>query len=228
MQQEIPAYHHQDDIRELLQFSLGQDNYRIDSIDSGNAAWKKLKNTGYDLVLLDWMLPDTSGIELLQRIRRDEQLKELRVIMLTARSDESDRVRGLDNGADDYVVKPFLLNELRARIRTRLRPHEHGTFNTLSVGGVVMNQESHRTRIGENTIDLGPTEFRLLKHFMSKPDRVFSRSQLLDAVWGTNVYIEERTVDVHIRRLRKTLEPYKKANLIQTIRGSGYRFSDRY
>lgn len=217
----------EDDIREMLQFSLVQDNYLIDTIDNGQSAWQKLKSNDYELVLLDWMLPDISGIELLERIRRDERTKGLQVIMLTARSDESDRVRGLESGADDYVVKPFSLNELRARLRTRLRHREIDNTQTVCVDGVELNRESHRTSIDGKSVNLGPTEFRLLNHFMSAPERVFTRSQLLDAVWGTNVYIEERTVDVHIRRLRKTLEPHDKAHMIQTVRGTGYRFSAR-
>lgn len=217
----------EDDIREMLQFSLVQDNYLIDTIDNGQSAWQKLKSNDYELVLLDWMLPDISGIELLERIRRDERTKGLQVVMLTARSDESDRVRGLESGADDYVVKPFSLNELRARLRTRLRHREIDNTQTVCVDGVELNRESHRTSIDGKSVNLGPTEFRLLNHFMSAPERVFTRSQLLDAVWGTNVYIEERTVDVHIRRLRKTLEPHDKAHMIQTVRGTGYRFSAR-
>jgi two-component system phosphate regulon response regulator PhoB len=184
-------------------------------------------NNAYDLILLDWMLPDITGIELLQRIRNEERLKDIRVIMLTARSEESDRIRGLETGADDYVVKPFSLNELRARIRSRLRYREESSRDMLCTDGVVLNQASYRTSIDGRHVELSPTEFRLLRHFMRTPDRVFSRTQLLDAVWGTNVYIDERTVDVHIRRLRKALEPYERAHLVQTVRGTGYRFSSR-
>ncbi|MGD2055626.1 MAG: phosphate regulon transcriptional regulator PhoB [Gammaproteobacteria bacterium] len=217
----------EEDIREMLSFSLRTHNFSIQVAVDGRSAWQELMNNAYDLILLDWMLPDITGIELLQRIRNEERLKDIRVIMLTARSEESDRIRGLETGADDYVVKPFSLNELRARIRSRLRYREESSRDMLCTDGVVLNQASYRTSIDGRHVELSPTEFRLLRHFMRTPDRVFSRTQLLDAVWGTNVYIDERTVDVHIRRLRKALEPYERAHLVQTVRGTGYRFSSR-
>jgi len=213
------------DISSLLLYTL--DNAHFDTIAAPDCktAWEILLGKPPDLVLLDWMLPDMSGIELLQRIRREAALENVPVIMLTARGEESDRVRGLETGADDYIVKPFSPRELCARINNRLRITSNSNAETLSINGVVLDQVSYRTSINGNPIELGPTEFRLLRHFMSNTERVFTRSQLLDRVWGTNVYIEERTVDVHIRRLRKALEPYHKADLIQTVRGAGYRFS---
>jgi len=213
------------DISSLLLYTL--DNARFDTMAAPDCktAWEFLLDNPPDLVLLDWMLPDMSGIELLHRIRREPTLETVPVIMLTARSEESDRVRGLETGADDYIVKPFSPRELCARIRNRLRITSNSNAETLSVSGLVLDQVSYRTSVNGNPIELGPTEFRLLRHFMSNTERVFTRSQLLDRVWGTNVYIEERTVDVHIRRLRKALEPFHKSDLIQTVRGAGYRFS---
>jgi len=217
----------EEDIRELLCFSLRSNNCSIHTAGDGRSALQELMNGEYDLVLLDWMLPDITGIELLQRIRGDKRLKDIRVIMLTARSEESDRIRGLESGADDYVVKPFSLNELQARIRSRLRYRGESHRDILCTDGVVLDQASYRTTIDGQHVDLSPTEFKLLRHFMRTPDRVYSRTQLLDAVWGTNVYIDERTVDVHIRRLRKALEPFARSHLVQTVRGTGYRFSSR-
>jgi len=213
------------DISSLLQYTL--DNAHFDTVAAPDCrtAWEILLGNPPELVLLDWMLPDMSGIELLQRIRREPALEKVPVIMLTARSEESDRVRGLETGADDYIVKPFSPRELCARIKNRLRITSDSNADTLSINGLVLDQLSYRTSVHGKPVALGPTEFRLLRHFMNNTERVFTRSQLLDRVWGTNVYIEERTVDVHIRRLRKALEPYNKSDLIQTVRGAGYRFS---
>jgi two-component system phosphate regulon response regulator PhoB len=213
------------DISSLLLYTL--DNAHFDTIAAPDCktAWEILLDNPPELVLLDWMLPDMSGIELLRRIRQEPTLENVPVIMLTARGEESDRVHGLETGADDYIVKPFSPRELCARIKNRLRISSNSNADILSINGVVLDQVSYRTSVNGNPIELGPTEFRLLRHFMNNTERVFTRSQLLDRVWGTNVYIEERTVDVHIRRLRKVLEPYHKSNLIQTVRGAGYRFS---
>ncbi len=213
------------DISSLLLYTLDNAHFATIAAPDCKTAWEILLEKPPELVLLDWMLPDMSGIELLQRIRREPALERVPVIMLTARSEESDRVRGLETGADDYIVKPFSPRELCARIRNRLRIAGNSNADTLSINGLVLDQVSYRTSIDGNPLDLGPTEFRLLRHFMNHTERVFTRSQLLDRVWGTNVYIEERTVDVHIRRLRKALEPYQKSDLIQTVRGAGYRFS---
>jgi len=215
------------DISSLLLHTLGNAGFSSVAAPDCRSAWEILERTPPDLVLLDWMLPDMSGIELLGRIRRQATLAAVPVIMLTARGEESDRVRGLETGADDYIVKPFSPRELCARINSRLRIAGNHKTGTLSTAGLTLDQISHRTSADGQPIALGPTEFRLLRHFMSHVERVFSRSQLLDQVWGTNVYIEERTVDVHIRRLRKALEPHHKDSLIQTVRGAGYRFSAR-
>jgi two-component system phosphate regulon response regulator PhoB len=213
------------DISSLLLYTLDNAQFNTLAAPDCKTAWEILSGNPPELVLLDWMLPDMSGIELLQRIRREPALVNVPVIMHTARSEEPDRVRGLETGADDYIVKPFSPRELCARIRNRLRISSNSKADTLSINGLVLDQVSYRTSVNGNPVDLGPTEFRLLRHFMNHTERVFTRSQLLDRVWGTNVYIEERTVDVHIRRLRKALEPYQKSDLIQTVRGAGYRFS---
>jgi two-component system phosphate regulon response regulator PhoB len=215
------------DISAMLEYTLSNPDCGVIAAADCQSALRELAGAVPNLVLLDWMLPDMSGIELLRRIRREPRLKEIPVIMLTARGEEADRVRGLECGADDYVVKPFSVRELKARINTHLRKQVSERASTFSVDGLVLDQESYRTTVEGQPMELGPTEFRLLRHFMSHRDRVFTRSQLLDAVWGTNVYIEERTVDVHIRRLRKALEPFGKEHLIQTVRGAGYRFSTR-
>ena len=215
------------DISAMLEYALSNADWQVIAVSDCQGALQELAGTAPNLVLLDWMLPDMSGIELLRRIRREPRLREIPVIMLTARGEEGDRVRGLESGADDYVVKPFSLRELKARINTHLRKQVSARATTFSISGLVLDQESYRTTVNGEPIELGPTEFRLLRHFMSHRDRVFTRSQLLDTVWGANVYIEERTVDVHIRRLRKVLEPFDKQCLIQTVRGAGYRFSER-
>jgi two-component system, OmpR family, phosphate regulon response regulator PhoB len=215
------------DISAMLEDALSNADWQAIVVSDCHSALQELAGTVPNLVLLDWMLPDMSGIELLRRIRREPRLSEIPVIMLTARGEEGDRVRGLESGADDYVVKPFSLRELKARIKTHLRKQVSARATTFSINGLVLDQVSYRTTVNGELIELGPTEFRLLRHFMSHRDRVFTRSQLLDTVWGTNVYIEERTVDVHIRRLRKALEPFGKVHLIQTVRGAGYRFSTR-
>ena len=215
------------DIVAMLEYALSNADWQVIAVSNCQCALQELAGKVPNLVLLDWMLPDMSGLELLRRIRREPRLREIPVIMLTARGEEGDRVRGLESGADDYVVKPFSLRELRARINTHLRKQVSARATTFSVSGVVLDQESYRTTVNGEPIELGPTEFRLLRHFMGHRDRVFTRSQLLDTVWGANVFIEERTVDVHIRRLRKVLEPFDKQHLIQTVRGAGYRFSAR-
>ncbi|MEZ5541337.1 MAG: phosphate regulon transcriptional regulator PhoB [Pseudomonadota bacterium] len=216
------------DLREMLAETLEQSGYTIHSAGTVSEARKLLEQHMPDLVLLDWMLPDTTGLNWLRQIRRIDRFRALPVIMLTARGEVGDRVAGLDSGADDYIVKPFSLKELQARIRSQLRntqpPADH---ERLELGGLTLDTSTHRVLADTTEVNLGPTEFRLLKHFMSNSDRVYSRSQLLDSVWGHQVFIEERTVDVHIRRLRKALEPVGKAGLIQTVRGAGYRFSLR-
>ena len=209
-------------IQDMLAYSLEPEGYKIRSATTVKLGWEVIENKQVDLVLLDWMLPDRSGIDLLHRIRK--YYSQLPVIMLTARAEEEDRVLGLDVGADDYITKPFSLRELKSRISAVLRrsmPDEQ----PIQFGELFLDPVSQRVKVGEDEINLPPTEFRLLHYFMSHPDRVFTRSQLLDQAWGTQVYVEERTVDVHIRRLRKNLEPYQLEKLIQTVHGRGYRFS---
>jgi two-component system phosphate regulon response regulator PhoB len=216
------------DLREMLADSLEQAGYEILQAGSVAEARQQLEGSAPDLVLLDWMLPDTTGLNWLRQLRRQETWRELPVIMLTARGEVNDRVAGLDGGADDYLVKPFSLKELQARIRTQLRKKGGGgEHEQYAAGDLMLDVAMHRVTSAGQEIELGPTEFRLLQYFLSHPDRVYSRSRLLDAVWGQQVFIEERTVDVHIRRLRKALEPYGKDGLVQTVRGAGYRLSTR-
>lgn len=210
------------DIQDMLKYSLSVEGYTMYSAFTVKEAWQIIESKAIDLVLLDWMLPDNSGIDLLHRIRKYYSV--LPVIMVTAKAEEDDRILGLDVGADDYVTKPFSVRELNARIHALLRramPDEQA----LQIGDLFLDPASHRVKVNETPLVLSPTEFRLLHYFMSHTDRVFTRSQLLDQVWGTQVYVEERTVDVHIRRLRKQLAPYNLDSLLQTVHGSGYRFS---
>jgi two-component system phosphate regulon response regulator PhoB len=213
------------DITSLLMYTLVRARFAPVAAADGNSAWKHMADATPDLVLLDWMLPEMSGIELLRRMRQDDRLSQVPVIMLTARAEEVDRVHGLECGADDYIVKPFSPRELCARINSRLRIINRKQSGTLTVAGLSLDQQSYRTCVNGSAVMLGPTEFRLLRYFMNNTERVFSRGQILDNVWGPNVYIDERAVDVHIRRLRKALEPFNRAGLIQTVRGAGYRFS---
>lgn len=209
-------------IQDMLKYSLTSEGYKIYPAFTVKDGWDVIENKAIDLILLDWMLPDNSGIDLLHRIRKYHSM--LPVIMVTAKAEEEDRILGLDVGADDYITKPFSVRELNARIQALLRrsmPDEQ----SLQIGELFLDPSSHRVKINDESLDLSPTEFRLLHYFMSHTDRVFSRSQLLDQVWGSQVYVEERTVDVHIRRLRKQLEPFQMDTLLQTVHGSGYRFS---
>jgi two-component system phosphate regulon response regulator PhoB len=179
-----------------------------------------------DLILLDWMLPGISGIELAKRLRSDQRTRDIPIIMLTARTDERDKILGLEAGADDYITKPFSPRELMARVRAVLRRRApQMSEESVKVEGLELSPATHRVNANGQNIDLGPTEFRLLHFFMTHVERVYSRSQLLDQVWGDHVFVEERTVDVHIRRLRQALEPSGLDSLVQTVRGSGYRFS---
>ena len=209
-------------IQDMLNYSLSAEGYTLRAAYTVKEAWDEIQGKAFDLILLDWMLPDNSGIDLLHRIRKYHS--KLPVIMVTAKAEEEDRILGLDVGADDYITKPFSMRELNSRIQALLRrtmPDE----NPLQIGDLSLDPTSHRVKVGDTSLELSPTEFRLLYYFMSHTDRVFSRSQLLDQVWGSQVYVEERTVDVHIRRLRKQLEPFNMDKLLQTVHGSGYRFS---
>jgi len=213
-------------IRELLKVNLVDAGYTIEESPDAEGAQALLKRTLPDLVLLDWMLPGQSGLALARQLRADARTRELPIIMLTARSEEADRVAGLEAWADDYVTKPFSPRELKARIKAVLRRKApEAAQEVLAVGALKLDPATHRVAVGERNVPLGPTEFRLLRYLLARPERVHSRAQLLDQVWGDHVYIEERTVDVHIRRLRLALEPFGVDDMIETVRGSGYRLS---
>lgn len=209
----------------MVRVALERAGFEVSEAADAEQAIVAIANRRPDLVLLDWMLPGISGIELARRLKRDDGTAEIPIIMVSARGEEEDRIRGLDVGADDYVSKPFSPRELVARIKAVLRRTTPGGGEIMEARGLTLDPVSHRVMAGDQPVAMGPTEFRLLRFLMSHPERVYSRTQLLDNVWGANVYVEERTVDVHIRRLRKTLEPSAHDGLIQTVRGSGYRFS---
>jgi len=218
-------------IRDMLRMALELADFTCIEADSAQKAHAAIVDHAPNLILLDWMLPGSSGIELLRRLKRDDATKDIPIIMLTAKVDEDNKIQGLEVGADDYVTKPFAPKELIARIKAVLR--RSGallTDSVVEVDGLKLDVASHRVFICEQPLDMGPTEFRLLTFFMTHQDRVYTRGQLLDHVWGGNVYVEERTVDVHIRRLRKSLQSVMPkgrdyGQLIQTVRGTGYRFS---
>ena len=215
-------------IREMLAYSLTKAGFHVVEVGDAEQALLAIAANPPDLVLLDWMLPGMSGVDLARRLRREEITAALPVIMITARGDENDRVRGLETGADDYVTKPFSSRELIARLQAVLRrTSPEARQEVLQIGGLMLNPDEHRVLFDEKEIELAPTEFRLLSFFMRHPDRVYSREQLLDRVWGRGIYVEERTVDVHIRRLRKALSACGCDRFIQTVRGAGYRFSDK-
>jgi two-component system phosphate regulon response regulator PhoB len=213
-------------IRDMVAFALRKAEYEPVHAGDTREAQAAIVSRVPDLILLDWMLPGMSGVEFARRLRKEGLTREVPIIMLTARGEENDRVSGLEAGVDDYVVKPFSARELLARIKAVMRrsraDEEDGS---VALGGLRIDGAAHRVYAGETPIHIGPTEYRLLHFFMTHPERVYSRTQLLDHVWGGNVYVEERTVDVHIRRLRKTLEPHALDALVQTVRGAGYRFS---
>jgi len=207
----------------LLRYNLEAEGYEVDTVFRGDEAELKLQERLPDLLILDWMLPGLSGIELCRRLRVREESERLPIIMLTARGEESERVRGLATGADDYVVKPFSTPELMARVRALLRRAKPEAISTvLKTGDIELDRQTHRVYRKGREIKLGPTEFRLLEFFMSSPTRVFSRSQLLDGVWGHDIYVDERTVDVHVGRLRKALNLANMKDVIRTVRGAGY------
>jgi two-component system phosphate regulon response regulator PhoB len=215
-------------IRDMIAFGLRRAGYEVREAEDCKMARIQVADQAPDLVLADWMLPDMSGLELTRLLKKDPATKDVPVIMLTARAEEEDKVRGLEGGADDYITKPFSPRELLARIKAVLRRHGADDEDEVyALGGLTLNAASHRVMAGGEVVSLGPTEFRLLKFFITHPERVYSRAQLLDRVWGGNVYVEERTVDVHIRRLRKALEPSGCDRLVQTVRGAGYRFSEQ-
>jgi two-component system phosphate regulon response regulator PhoB len=213
-------------IRAMLLLVLEQAGFTVHAAGDARDAQAILDRTHVDLILLDWMLPGISGVEWARRLRKESAYQELPIILLTARGEEEDKVRGFDVGADDYMTKPFSPKELVARIRAVLR--RSGKLlggGQIVLGDMVLDAEQHRLSIGERQLEVSPTEFRLIQFFMTHPDKVYTRTQLLDQVWGRSVYIEERTVDVHIRRLRKILAEYGREEHLQTVRGFGYRFS---
>ena len=215
-------------IRELIAFGLKRAGFEVREAEDSRAARSAIADRRPDLMLVDWMLPDTSGLELTRALKRDRETRDLPIIMLTARAAEADKVSGLDGGADDYLTKPFSPRELLARVNALLR-RASGPDEGESVVHVTLalDRAGHRVSSADRPVPLGPTEYRLLEFFMLHPDRVYSRERLLDRVWGGNVYVEERTIDVHIRRLRKALEACDCDQFIQTVRGAGYRFSVR-
>ena len=213
-------------VREMLCFTLKNDGFEILEAEDSNSALDALKENEINLILLDWMLPGKQGIEISSIIRSSSEIKDIPIIMLTAKSDESDKVLGLESGADDYITKPFSPKELVARIKALLRrTAPQKDMEVVKYGNITLNPMTHKVLDGERDIQLGPTEFKLLHFFMTHPERVFSRSQLLDLVWGRNIYVEERTVDVHILRLRKSFTS-DSSKYIQTVRGAGYRMSN--
>ena len=216
-------------IRELLRFALARAEFRVVEAESAQDVRLRIADQRPDLILMDWMMPGVSGIELTRELKSQATTRDIPVIMVTARAEEEDAIRGLNVGCDDYVSKPFSYPELIARINAVLRRAvPGGEEERVAVNGLVVDAASQRVTAKGEPVKLGPTEYRLLHFFVSHPERVYSREQVLDRVWGQNVYVEERTVDVHIRRLRKALEPFGYDAMIQTVRGSGYRFSDQY
>ena len=215
-------------IREMLGYALMKDGYSFLEAADVEQARPIMLHDKPDLILMDWMLPGMNGVDYARRVRSSPETRDIPIIMLTARGEEADKIRGLDTGADDYITKPFSTKELLARIRALLRrtsTADEQQKAIISMGGLTLDPETFRVTANNETIDISPTEFRLLHFFITHPERVYSRAQLLDQVWGQNVYVEERTVDVHIRRLRKTLGSYGFDKFIQTVRSVGYRFS---
>ena len=227
MQKRILIVDDEPAIRDMVAFALRKGEYEPVHAGDAREAQTAIVERVPDLILLDWMLPGTSGLDLARRWRKDELTRDVPIIMLTARGEENDRVSGLESGVDDYVVKPFSARELLARIKAVMRrSREDEADGSVQIGRLRIDGAAHRVYAGDESIHVGPTEYRLLHFFMTHADRVYTRAQLLDHVWGGNVYVEERTVDVHIRRLRKALEPNQLDGMVQTVRGSGYRFSE--
>ncbi len=213
----------------LLRYNLESEGFEVETITRGDEAEIRLAETAPDLLLIDWMLPGLSGIELCRRLRLRPETQRLPVIMLTARGEESERVRGLSTGADDYVVKPFSVPELMARVKAMLRrANPESLASRLAAGDIELDRQSHRASRNGRELKLGPTEFRLLEFFLASPGRVFSREQLLDGVWGRDVYVDERTVDVHVGRLRKAINRGRERDPIRTVRGAGYALDDKF
>ncbi|MDB4279274.1 phosphate regulon transcriptional regulator PhoB [Paraglaciecola sp.] len=215
-------------IREMLKFVLEKSGYETVEAEDYQIALDKIVEPFPDLILLDWMLPGGTGVQLAKKLKQHEYARDIPIIMLTARGEEEDKIRGLEAGADDYVTKPFSPKELVARVKAVIRRvSPTSSEDAIDYQGLKLDPLSHRVTSNDVPIDMGPTEFKLLHFFMTHTERVYSREQLLDNVWGTNVYVEDRTVDVHIRRLRKALSEFAHDNMIQTVRGAGYRFSSK-
>lgn len=215
-------------IREMVAVALEMADFEVLEAENAQLGHSLIVDQRPDLVLLDWMLPQVSGIELARRLKRDDSTADVPIIMLTAKSEEDNKLQGLEGGADDYITKPFSTRELIARIRAVLRRTSAAAAEkAIQVEGLCLDPVSHRITANDSPVDMGPTEYRLLEFFMSHQERAYSRTQLLDQVWGANVYVEDRTIDVHIRRLRKALEPFGFDRFIQTVRGTGYRFSTK-
>lgn len=214
-------------IRDMVAFALRTQSYQPICASDAKEAFDAIADKIPDLILLDWMLPGISGIELVKRFRKEPNTKDIPIIMLTAKGDEADRIAGFEHGADDYVVKPFSARELLARIKAVLRrSRETEDDGSIQVGALRLDGQQHRLLVDRESVHIGPTEYRLLHFFMSHLNRTYTRNQLLDFVWGGSSEIEDRTIDVHIRRLRKVLEPFHLDNMIETVRGSGYRFTE--
>jgi len=226
MQATILLVEDEAEVREMVSRVLSREGFDMLTAADAPEGHQRISERVPDLMLVDWMLPGTSGIEFVRRCKRDELTREVPVIMLTARAEENDRVHGLETGADDYVTKPFSPRELAARIRAVLRRTSgQDAQGTLTAGRLSLSTVSHRVYVGDEPVDIGPTEFRLLRFFMGHPERVYSRAQLLDHIWSREVFVEERTVDVHVLRLRKLLRPWGLDGAVQTVRGVGYRFA---
>lgn len=215
-------------IRDMICFALPASDFDCRQAEDTDTAYKHIRENRPDIILLDWMLPATSGIDFANMLKAHDIYQDIPIIMLTAKTGENDKLRGFSAGCDDYITKPFSTRELAARIKAVLRRSpQHKAHEPLTIGSLTLEPESHRVTVNAHEIHLGPTEYRLLQFFMTHTERVYSRAQLLDYVWGETTYIEERTVDVHIRRLRKSLQPFALDGLIQTIRGAGYRLSTK-
>lgn len=224
--QRILTVEDEPEVRELIRYTLESKGYRVDEADNAHEARRLLSRHRYDLILMDWMLPGRSGLDLTRELKQKARSDTPPIIMLTARSEESDKVDGLDSGADDYITKPFSPREMLARIKAVIRRNRGDqTDKGIELAGLCIEPSQHSVTVNDTPLHLSPAEYRLLYFFMSHPERVYSRSQILDQVWGTTVSVDERTVDVHIRRLRKQLTPSGHQNFLQTVRGVGYRFA---
>lgn len=226
--QHVLVVEDEEEIRELLQYSIRRSGYEVTTVDEAEAALELIHERTFDLILIDWMLPRMSGIELARRIRHDAFSKDIPMIMLTARGEEIDKLKSFDAGVDDYITKPFSPRELIARIKALLRRASEPRDNQLSIEGLNLDTAAHSVCIKGDYIHLRPTEFRLLELLLRNPNRAFQRKQLLDLVWGRSVYVDERTVDVHVRRLRKALHNYDLDSLVETVHGVGYRLNPVY